>query len=91
MIWCHNIRPELPAFSEGQKMKKSFFSILCAMAFFLLFFHLALAQDVKKPRLVLKTPIFDVGEVDEGKVIKHTFTVYNRGDTTLQIKNVRPG
>jgi len=72
-------------------MKKIALSVGCAIALFCLFFHLAWAQEAKKPKLVIQVPLFDAGEVDEGKIIKHSFSVYNSGDATLEIKNVRPG
>jgi hypothetical protein len=72
-------------------MKKSFASIACAIALSCFFCHLAWAQETKKPNLVIKETLFDAGEIDEGKVIEHTFSVHNSGDATLEIKNVRPG
>lgn len=72
-------------------MKKRLISIACVIALSCFFCHLAWAQETKKPKLVIKEPIFDTGEIDEGKIVKHTFSVYNSGDATLEIKNVRPG
>jgi len=72
-------------------MRRVSISVGCAIALFCLFFHGAWAQEAKKPKLVIKAPLFDAGEVDEGNVIKHTFSVYNTGDAPLEIKNVRPG
>ena len=72
-------------------MKKISVSVGCAIALFCLFSHLAWAQEAKRPKLVIKEALFDAGEIDEGKVIKHTFSVYNHGDATLDIRNVRPG
>jgi len=72
-------------------MKKSLISVACVIVLSCFFCHLAWAQEAKKPKLVIKEPIFDAGEIDEGKVVKHSFSVYNSGDTTLEIKNVRPG
>jgi hypothetical protein len=56
-----------------------------------LFSHLAWAQEAKEPKLVIKQPLFDAGEIDEGNEIKHTFLVSNTGNATLEIKDVRPG
>ena len=49
------------------------------------------AQDVRGPKMVLKEQVFDFKEVKEGDVVQHTFKVFNEGDQTLEIKNVRPG
>jgi hypothetical protein len=59
--------------------------LLCVLS------HLAWAQEAKQPKLVIKQPLFDAGEIDEGNVIKHTFLVSNTGNGTLEIKDVRPG
>lgn len=73
-------------------MKRGSLSVACAIALICLFFQGASwAQEAKKPRLVIKAPLFDAGEVDEGNVVKHSFTVYNNGNAPLEIKNVRPG
>lgn len=67
------------------------------LATLLLFFlsafmdYSVLAQDVRGPKMVLKEQVFDFKEVKEGDVVQHTFKVFNEGDQTLEIKNVRPG
>ena len=48
-------------------------------------------QKVPGPQMHIPEKNFDVGEVMEGDVIEHTFKVFNRGDRTLTIKDVRPG
>ncbi len=72
-------------------MRKISVSVGCLIALFCIFSCSAWAQETKHPRLVVQKPLFDAGEVDEGKIIKHSFVVVNRGDATLDIKNVRPG
>lgn len=42
------------------------------------------------PSIVLAEKTFDFGEVDEGSVVSHEFTVKNEGGTELQIKKVSP-
>jgi len=49
------------------------------------------AQEVLGPKMVLKEREFDCGEVQEGKVIEHTFKVLNQGDEPLEIVGVKPG
>lgn len=49
------------------------------------------AQEVQVPKMVVKELVYDFKEVMEGSVIQHTFQVFNEGDQTLEIKNVRPG
>jgi hypothetical protein len=72
-------------------MKKTSVSVGCLIALFCLFSCSAWAQGTKHPRMVIQEPVFDAGEVDEGKVITHSFLVSNRGDAPLLIKHVRPG
>ena len=59
--------------------------LLCVLS------QLAWTQEAKKPRMLIKQPLFDAGKIDEGNVIKHTFLVSNIGNDTLEIKDVRPG
>ena len=44
-----------------------------------------------QPQLSLDAPQFDAGEVDEGAVIVHGFTVTNTGTAPLNIKKVKAG
>jgi len=50
-----------------------------------------LAQQAIGPRMVLEERYFDAKQVKEGEVIEHTFNVLNVGDSTLEIKKVKPG
>ena len=49
------------------------------------------AQEPVGPKMVLENLVFDFKDVNEGKIIEHSFRVYNRGDRTLEIKKVKPG
>jgi hypothetical protein len=51
----------------------------------------AATQKVQGPKMVIKEPVSDFGEVMEGAVVNHTFQVINEGDQTLLIKDVKPG
>ena len=62
-----------------------FTSLICLCA------YSAPAQAAPGPKMVLKEREFDCGEVKEGMVIEHTFSVLNQGDETLEIVRVRPG
>lgn len=42
------------------------------------------------PVMEIREPIKDGGEVEEGTVVKYRFTVANRGQADLEIKNVKP-
>jgi len=44
-----------------------------------------------QPSLSLDAPQFDAGEVDEGTVIVHGFTVKNTGRAPLNIEKVKAG
>ena len=62
-----------------------FTSLICLCA------YSAGAEAASGPKMVLKELEFDCGEVKEGAVIEHTFSVLNRGDETLEIIRVKPG
>jgi len=49
-----------------------------------------MAQNAADPRMVLREKSFDFKEVNEGKVLEHTFKVFNEGPGPLQIIKVRP-
>ncbi|MBW2338917.1 MAG: DUF1573 domain-containing protein [Deltaproteobacteria bacterium] len=49
------------------------------------------AQQTIGPRMVIEKPLFDAQQVKEGEIIRHSFTVLNKGDQPLQIKRVQPG
>jgi len=54
-------------------------------------FTLSLAQTPSGPSMVLPESSFDFGEVDEGRVVEHTFRVLNKGTQPLEIRKVNPG
>jgi hypothetical protein len=49
------------------------------------------AVEDSRPQIYFEKINYDAGRVMEGTVIDHTFTVYNRGGETLNIRAVRPG
>ncbi|MFC1494719.1 hypothetical protein ACFL6W_05515 [Thermodesulfobacteriota bacterium] len=49
------------------------------------------ANENLRPEIYIENSSYDAGKVMAGTVIDHTFTVYNRGEETLNIKAVRPG
>ena len=57
----------------------------------ILFSMLASGLDSKAPEIFFKENTYVAGEVMEGDVIDHTYTVYNRGNEVLRIDKVRPG
>lgn len=61
--------------------------IVCA-AFFGVF---CWAQEPSGPNMVLDETDFDAGQVLQGEVIEHAFTVRNSGDQALEIHKVNPG
>ncbi len=44
-----------------------------------------------KPEIFVAQTNHDIGEVWEGDIVVHTFTVENRGTATLEITKVSPG
>ena len=61
------------------------------IALFSLYAYASYAQEVLGPKIVLQGREFDCGEVREGEVIEHSFSVFNQGDAPLEIVRVRPG
>lgn len=43
------------------------------------------------PEIYIENPSYDAGDVMEGTVIEHVFTVQNRGEEILDIRKVSPG
>lgn len=41
------------------------------------------------PRIVCDAPVYDFGHADQTEPVVHAFTIWNRGDTTLKIGNLR--
>ena len=72
-------------------MKKLGITGVILFAFFAFCGHPGLSEGTSGPRMVLKEQRFDAGEIMQGKLIEHTFTVVNQGDQTLEIKQVKPG
>jgi Protein of unknown function (DUF1573)/HYDIN/CFA65/VesB-like, Ig-like domain len=42
------------------------------------------------PRIAVEQPTFDFGTIQQGKRVEHLFSIRNKGDSPLIIKNVRP-
>lgn len=64
--------------------------LTAVFAVLLLVANSAPAEEINGPRIVFEKPEHDHGIIMEGETIRHTFTVFNRGNRTLQIKKVRP-
>ncbi len=72
-------------------MKKGPLFYVLLIGFFLSPIFPVLAQEKQGPKMVPKELEVDFGEVKEGEVIEHTFSVLNQGDEPLEIVEVRPG
>lgn len=72
-------------------MKKLWVGISLPMLCLVVNFSSSWAQEAIGPRMVLEEKSFELKEVDEGKIIEHTFKVLNTGDQPLEIKRVKPG
>ena len=57
----------------------------------ILTFSVCWAEQKTGPRMLLEEKLFDAKEIKENAVIEHTFKVKNIGDSTLEIKKVKPG
>lgn len=64
-------------------------------SFFIVFFFVLLcsspAQSLSGPSMALPEKSFNFNEVEEGKIVEHTFKVLNKGNQPLEITNVNPG
>jgi hypothetical protein len=76
---------------EEVEMKKLSQATLVLFLISLFWSCTAMAQDVLRPKMVLKEQSFDFSEVMEGQIVQHTFQVLNEGNQTLLIKSVKPG
>jgi len=61
------------------------------LLFYLALFTASFAQSSSGPSLFLPERSFDFRDVEEGKVVEHTFKVLNKGNELLEIRNVNPG
>jgi hypothetical protein len=66
-------------------------AILVSFFFLALWTNLALTQEVQGAKIVLKEDTVDLKEIKEGETIEYAFQVFNQGDQTLEIKDVKPG
>lgn len=52
--------------------------------------QVCLARKPAGPQISFKEKHFNFNKVDEGKVLEHTFVVFNTGDEPLVIEKVSP-
>ncbi len=72
-------------------MKKRPLFCVLLIGFFLASVFPILAQKRQGPKMVVREREVDFGEVKEGDIIEHTFSVFNQGDAPLEIVRVTPG
>jgi len=58
------------------------------ITFFLIITSLSFAQT-KSPKIYSQKGTFNFGDIQEGKLFKHNFTIANKGDKELKISKVR--
>ena len=66
------------------------FAITVTILSFLLGTSPAQEEKNKGPLLKIDTPTFDMGEIEEGNPITHTYIVKNAGTEDLKIEKVHP-
>ena len=76
---------------KGRRMKKVLYGTFFLIFLISLSLSTGWAQQAIGPRMVIEKPLFDAQQVKEGEIIRHSFTVLNKGDKPLQIKRVQPG
>ena len=66
------------------------FVITVTILFFLLGTSPAQEEKDKGPKISIDTPAFNLGEIDEGTPITHTYIIKNTGNEDLKIEKVHP-
>ena len=71
-------------------MKKFLFHIALVALCLCTQLSVSVAQKPAGPQIYLKEKVFNFKEVDEGRILEHTFRFANRGDQPLTIEKVSP-
>lgn len=73
-------------------MKRLSFAVFIAAGCLCALFgnQVCLAQKPVGPQISFKEKNFDFKQVDEGKILEHTFVITNTGDEPLVIEKVSP-
>jgi len=71
-------------------MKKYISRIFIVLLAAVIFASTVQAKEKGGPEAVMTEMSFDFEEIKEGSVIEHSFTVINKGASTLEIMNVKP-
>jgi len=72
-------------------MKRTPYKICLSAFFILLVSSFCHAGETSGPRIYIEEPTFDAKEINSAEYFEHTFKVVNRGDSTLEISDVKPG
>jgi hypothetical protein len=75
-------------------IEKRFIKINFLIIFLLLYLSgISFTEEIKiKGPIISIAPLsFDLGEVEEGTPVTHTFTIKNLGEEDLKIEKVQPG
>jgi hypothetical protein len=49
------------------------------------------AAEAPGPKIYFDEPVFDAKDIKSGEYLEHTYKVMNKGDSTLEISDVKPG
>ena len=77
--------------NEDSLMKKFWCTTFLVIVLMTFYSSLIGGQQFPGPRVVFEEMSFDARQVKEGEIIEHSFKFFNRGDSVLRIKNVKPG
>jgi hypothetical protein len=62
------------------------------LIFFIFFISsLSHAAGASGPKIYFDEPVFDAKDIKSGEYLEHTYKVMNKGDSTLEISDVKPG
>jgi hypothetical protein len=77
--------------AEEYCMKRTLCQICLSTFFLLAVFSFCLASETSGPRIYIDEPTFDAKDIKSAEYLEHAFKVINKGDSALEISDVKPG
>jgi hypothetical protein len=82
---------EFKTFEGDVKMKNKFYPAFYAVLFILFISSFCMAEEKSGPSIFFAEKTFDAKEIKSGEYLEHTFKVQNKGNSPLEISDVKPG
>jgi len=70
-------------------MRETFYPVCISVFIILITASICLSKETSGPRIFFEENTFDAKEIKNGDYIVHTFKVFNKGDSTLEITEVK--